>query len=175
VPARGHSTSALNDPLGCIADADPRPHAGSHLLDNARGHILCMTFPAPLTRSEDKHPHIFYIASSTCSKSHRINLSPTLQHECWQLEQQQLTTGHDVALSKRLLELATNRTAAYSKLLKLEEEVLLHRCLLEEEEQIMYVDGIDELAALYDRIEEVRAAQGCRLTPWVRFWPHHLC
>ena len=59
------------------------------------------------------------------------------------------------------------RAAAYERLLRLEDEVHLHRNLLEEEEQVMYVDAIEEMQAVFAQIENARTELDCKLTPWV--------
>ena len=69
--------------------------------------------------------------------------------------------------SEAAIALSGKRQAAYDKLLRLEDEVHLQRNLLEEEEQVMYVDGVNELMTVFEHMEDVRAAQGFKLTPWV--------
>lgn len=54
------------------------------------------------------------------------------------------------------------------QLSKLEDEVRVHRALLEAEEQLLYVDVITQLERMYQKLKQQRIAQGLRLTPWVR-------
>lgn len=60
------------------------------------------------------------------------------------------------------------RDATLAELAALEKDVYMHRGLLEEEEEITYCAAIDELEAVYAQMEDLRAAQGRALTPWVR-------
>lgn len=55
------------------------------------------------------------------------------------------------------------------KLEKLEENVCVHRMLLEAEEQLLYVDVITELERTQGQLDKVRRQQQQRYTPWVCF------
>jgi DNA-binding FadR family transcriptional regulator len=66
-----------------------------------------------------------------------------------------------------LAALHKQRQSSYDRLLQLEQEVQLHRKLMEAEERTVYIDLINELLDLYSKIEAERQAQGHRLTNWV--------
>lgn len=55
-----------------------------------------------------------------------------------------------------------------ANLAKLEENVRVHRMLLEAEERLLYMDVIAELEHTRDQITRLREQQQQRYTPWVR-------
>ena len=56
----------------------------------------------------------------------------------------------------------------FQQMSKLEDNVRVHRTLLEAEEQLLYVDVVAQLQRVYQNLLQQRADQGFTLTPWVR-------